>query len=60
MNNFEDQLDEIRVQLYEETKDLDKEEIVRTVNAHAQKIAHEFGITVSSPINEKSLQAVCV
>ena len=60
MNNFEDQLDEIRVQLYEETKAMDTEEIINAVNAHAHKIAHEFGITVSSPVNENSFQAVRV
>jgi hypothetical protein len=50
MNNFEDQLDEIRINLYEETKEMDKEEIIRAVNSHAQKIAHEFGIIISNTI----------
>jgi len=48
MNNFENQLDVIRVQLYEETKEMDKEDIIRNVNSHAQKIAQEFGIKIES------------
>ena len=58
MNTFEDQLDEIRVHLYEETKAMDTEEIIRTVNAHAHKIARELGITVYSPVNENVFQRV--
>ena len=51
MNNFEDQLDVIRVQLYEETKKMDKEDIITNVNSHAQKIAQEFGIKIDSSVN---------
>ena len=46
MNNFENQLDDIRIKLYEETKDMAKEEIIENVNAHAKKIAKEFGIII--------------
>jgi hypothetical protein len=46
MNNFEDELDKIRVQLYEETKDLDKASLVKIVNSNAKKIADEFGIKI--------------
>ena len=56
MNNFENQLDAIRVKLYEETKDMDKEDIIRNVNSHAQKIAREFGIKIESKISEKYFQ----
>jgi len=38
MNNFENQLDAIRIKLYEETKDMDKENIIINVNSHARKI----------------------
>jgi hypothetical protein len=58
MNNFEDQLDEIRIKLYEETKEMNKEDIIRNVNAHARRIAHEFGIKIENKINENYLQAV--
>ncbi|MCL2792241.1 MAG: hypothetical protein FWD87_04045 [Spirochaetaceae bacterium] len=46
MNSFENQLDEIRIKLYEETKEMSKEDIIKNVNTHAQKIAHEFGIKI--------------
>ena len=52
MNNFENQLDVIRIQLYEETKEMDKEDIIRNVNSHAKKIAQEFGIKIESTVNE--------
>jgi len=58
MNSFENQLDIIRIKLYEETKDMDKEDIIINVNSHAQKIAQEFGIKIVSMINEKCLQTV--
>jgi len=58
MNNFEDQLDIIRIELYEETKEMDKEDIIRNVNSHAQKIAQEFGIKIESMVNEKYFQTL--
>jgi len=56
MNNFENQLDAIRVKLYEETKDMDKEDIIKNVNSHAQKVAQEFGIKIENKISEKYFQ----
>jgi hypothetical protein len=32
MNNFEDQLDKIRLELYEETKDMAKQDAINHVN----------------------------
>ena len=58
MNNFEDQLDIIRIELYEETKEMDKEDIIRNVNSHAHKIAQEFGIKIESMVNENYIQAL--
>ena len=55
MINFENQLDEIRVKLYEETKNMDKLDIIFTVNSHAQKIAHEFGINIENMADERRL-----
>jgi len=52
MNNFENQLDEIRVKLYEETKEMDRNDIIRNVNFHAKKIAHEYGIRIENEIKE--------
>ena len=51
MNNFENQLDVIRLKLYEETKEMDKEDIIRNVNFHAQRIAQEFGIEIVSNVS---------
>ena len=58
MNNFENQLDIIRLKLYEDTKGMDKEDIIRNVNSHAQKIAQEFGIKIESMVNENYIQAL--
>jgi len=58
MNNFENQLDVIKIKLYEETKGMDKEDIIRSVNSHAQKIAQEFGIKIESIVNEKYFQTM--
>lgn len=65
MNNFENQLDEIRIKLYEETKEMAKEEIIRHVNTHANKIAKEFGIIIETSGSEnyfytKSLQSAAI
>jgi hypothetical protein len=55
MNNYEDQLDEIRIKLYEETNGLEKDEIIRMVNSHAKKVAQEFGIRIiNEPIENYS------
>ncbi|MDR3047365.1 MAG: hypothetical protein LBU51_07110 [Bacteroidales bacterium] len=59
MNNFEDELDKIRVQLYEETKNMDKASLVKTVNANAKKIADEFGIKIiHNNIKEKLTEKI--
>jgi len=60
MNNFENQLDVIRVKLYEETKEMDKENIIKHVNSHAQKIAQEFGIKIENKVDEKNFQTMTV
>jgi hypothetical protein len=55
MNNFEDQLDVIRLKLYEETKEMDKEDIINNVNSHAQRIAQEFGIKIDGTVSDSAL-----
>jgi len=60
MNHFENLLDEIRIKLYEETKEMAKEDIINSVNTRAQKVAHEFGIEIVKPINEHCAQPVSV
>ena len=56
MTDFENQLDEIRIKLYEETKNLEKADIINTVNFDAQKIAHEFGIKIKNPVEKEYFQ----
>jgi len=58
MKNFENELDEIRIKLYEETKELNTEDIIEKVNLHAQKIAHEFGFKIYTTIDEGYFRAV--
>ncbi|MCL2478715.1 MAG: hypothetical protein FWF22_04390 [Treponema sp.] len=60
MKDFENELDEIRIKLYEETKDLDTVDIINKVNSHAQKIANEFGFKICTTIDEIYYQVVNV
>ncbi|MDR2596533.1 MAG: hypothetical protein LBC76_04340 [Treponema sp.] len=53
MSDFEDQLDVIRIKLYDETRDMDKEDIVMSVNSHARKIAQQFGIKIEKSTTNK-------
>ena len=55
MKDFENELDEIRVKLYEESKYLKKEDIIKNVNSNCKKIAREFDIKVKSNTQEKQL-----
>ena len=58
MKDFENELDRIRIELYEKTKEMEKEDIIFNVNSHARKIAEEFGINIKSRVDEKLIQAV--
>lgn len=44
--DFEDELDDIRLKLYEETKEMSHIEITAHINAEADKICKGFGITM--------------
>jgi diaminopimelate decarboxylase len=46
-DNFEDQLDAIRIALYEEIKHMSSAEAVALLNERGRKVAAEFGITVT-------------
>ncbi|MDR3283898.1 MAG: hypothetical protein LBS97_01825 [Treponema sp.] len=46
MNNFEDQLDVIRAELYEETKNMTNADAARFVNETARPIAAKYGIKI--------------
>ena len=37
MKDFENELDKIRIELYENTKEMEKEDIILSVNSHAKK-----------------------
>ena len=45
-NRIEEELDAIRIKLYEETKDLTVEERVKRVNDKAKKLAEQYGFTI--------------
>jgi hypothetical protein len=45
-DKFEQQLDEIRIAIYEETKDMSPEEFVNAINESGRKVAEEFGFTI--------------
>jgi hypothetical protein len=51
-NTFEDELDEIRVELYEETKDMTIEERVAYLKSLAAPVLKEFGIRTLNQIKE--------
>ena len=46
MNRCETEIDAIRLILYEETKDLTREERIKRTNDNAQKLATEFSFTI--------------
>ena len=59
MNDFENQLDKIRVGLYEQTKDMKNAEIVKVANDHGRALAVKYGIkivkgTPGSPVKNSS------
>ena len=47
-NNFEGQLDKIREEHYEKTKELTNEELARSINENGRRIAQQHGIKVVS------------
>ena len=56
MKNFEDELDKIRVELFEETKGMDKKDIIKSVNSHALKIALAHGIKIKHRVKDEYIQ----
>jgi pyruvate formate-lyase activating enzyme-like uncharacterized protein len=58
MNDYENELDEIRIKLYEETSNMEKDKIVKMVNTHAQKIAQEFGIHIAKETRKNYSQTM--
>jgi len=58
MNRCEAEIDAIRLQLYDETKDLTREEQMKRSRELAQKLAKEFGFTIISSANDVKREAV--
>lgn len=46
MEDFEDELDDIRIKLYEETKHMSPGEFTAHIRAKSQQIREELGITM--------------
>lgn len=53
-NDFEIRLDEIRIELYEKTKMLRKEDAVAAINDSGRKIAEKYGIAVTKSLSDLS------
>jgi len=49
MNRCEEEIDKIRLELYEETKNLTPGEHTRRSNELGQKLAAQYGFTIGSP-----------
>ena len=58
MKDFENELDSIRIELYEKTKGMEKEEIIFNVNSHAKEIAQEFGIKIKIRMDKEIPQVI--
>ena len=46
MNDFENQLDTIRVEIYEQTKHMSNAEAVKAANDHGRELAAKYGVKV--------------
>ncbi|MDR2836164.1 MAG: hypothetical protein LBV69_08245 [Bacteroidales bacterium] len=46
MTDFEDQLESIRMKLYEQTKDMEKIKAIEFVNNEAKKIGEKYGFKI--------------
>ena len=58
-NSFEEELDAIRLAIYEEIKDMTPEERVAYFNAQAEPILKEYGLqTVDEIITDEQKEAV--
>ena len=58
MKDFENELDRIRIELYEKTIKMEKEDIIMNVNSHAKKIAQEFGIKIETKKDIENTQVI--
>jgi hemerythrin-like domain-containing protein len=52
-NTIEDDLDKIRVEIYEEIKDLSREEYLEYFRKFGEEVTKKYGIKISKPLNSK-------
>ena len=50
-DKYEEQLDSIRIDLYEKTKGMTNSDAAKTTNENARKIAQKYGITMVQMVN---------
>ncbi|MDR1872091.1 MAG: hypothetical protein LBS60_09290 [Deltaproteobacteria bacterium] len=53
LNTVEDELNRIRVEIYEETKSMTTEELVEYFRKYGEEAAKKYGFTVAKPLNSK-------
>ena len=54
MNRCEAEVDAIRLKLYDETKDLTKEEQTKRIRDKGQQLAAQYGFTIGTPTSVRS------
>ena len=50
-NTIEQEINRIRLEIYEETKNLTSEERTRRSNERGQKLAAQYGFTIGTPMS---------
>ena len=59
-NDFENQLDKIRVEIYEQAKDMKNAEAVKAANDHGKALAAKYGIKVVKGNSGSPVKSVSV
>ena len=57
-NTIEQEINRIRLKLYEETKDMTAEEHTRRSNELGRKLAAQYGFTIGTPKSTRSAAAL--
>ena len=58
VNDFEKMLDQIRVDIYEETKHMDSADVIAEINNKARELAREYGIKTVAATSKQSVANV--
>ena len=56
INKIEAEIDAIRSKIYEETKNMTREEQIKRVNEKAQRLAAQYGFTIISSAKNRDIQ----